>query len=705
MSNDAPPPDPPPTPAPPWRPRGWSMAAIVLAVVVIVGGLGAAAFQAAFLSDIPAIPDPDALWAVRRSPGMTFLDHNGAFIAARGAKYGARVTLAELPAYVPRAFLAAEDRRFYSHGAVDPRAILRAARRDLAEGRAAEGGSTLSQQLARTLFLSPAHTFKRKVQEAVLASRLEGMLGKDGVLDLYLNRAYFGAGAYGLDAAAQTYFGKPARELSLAQAAVLAAVPNAPSRLAPSNNMAGAWARAGRILVAMRGEGWIRQADEDQALAAPPDLAPPRQGEGDWSYILDDAAAQAGGLAGGASDLVVRLTIDPKLQALGLASVRDVVRAQGRGRAVSQGAMVALAPDGAIRVMVGGLDHQASAYNRATQARRQPGSAFKAFVFGAAMEAGVRPTDTRQDAPVALGRWNPSNYGGRYAGAVTIEQALARSINTIAVRLTLEIGPAQVAGFARRCGLADIPANPGPSIALGAYEVSLLQLAGGYQVFQSGGGRTTPYLIESLTTTAGQSLYAHGPSSPLPVYDPLYASRMVRMLKAVMINGTGTAAAIGRPAAGKTGTSQNWRDAWFVGFTPDLLAAVWVGNDNGRPMAKVTGGELPAAIWRRFMMAAEKDVPPTDFTWLVPEPQEPPLEAPLEPTVDGAPVYQDQPPMLDADGPVPDEPARPPPRDAGDDGPDMAPPDEPGAPDDLVPPPPPPPPGSPRQEEPPPDRD
>jgi penicillin-binding protein 1A len=464
----------------------------------------------AWTSDTPPIPDQDALWQMRRTPGIRFLDHDGAFIAARGAKYGARIGLGDLPPYVSKAFLAAEDRRFYSHGAVDPEGVLRAATRDVRLGRAAEGGSTLSQQLARTLFLTSQHSLKRKVQEAVLASRLEGMLGKDGVFDLYLNRAYFGAGAYGLDAAAHTYFGTSAGALTLPEAAVLAALPNAPTRLAPTVNMAGAWSRARRILETMRREGWIAT---DTAIAdemAPPALATDPNGEGDWSYVLDQAATQAANLAGpGATDLVARLTVDSTLQAEGLASVRAGVLGAGKGRDVSQGALVALAPDGAIRVMVGGLDHRTSAFNRVTQAKRQPGSAFKAFVFGAAMEAGDKPNDTRVDAPISQGAWTPENYGGRFLGSVSLAKALALSINSVAVRLTLEVGPAQVAAFARRCGLADIPQSPGPSIALGAYEVTPLEIAAAYQVFQSGGKTTTPYLIESVSDTQGRVLYTH----------------------------------------------------------------------------------------------------------------------------------------------------------------------------------------------------
>jgi penicillin-binding protein 1A len=610
-----------------------------------------------WISGVPPIPEQDALWQMRRTQGIRFLDHDGAFIAARGAKYGARIGLRDLPPYVSKAFLAAEDRRFYSHGAIDPQGILRAVRRDFFLGRAAEGGSTISQQLARTLFLNSEHSLKRKVQEAVLASRLESLLGKDGVLELYMNRAYFGAGAYGLDSAAHIYFGKSADTLTLPEAAVLAALPNAPTRLAPTTNMVGAWSRARRILETMRRQGWVESGVATDAETAPPALVTTSRDEGDWSYVLDQAAIQAVKLAGpGATDLVARLTVDAKLQAEGLASVRAGVLGAGRGRNVSQGAMVVLAPDGAIRVMVGGLDHRASAFNRVTQARRQPGSAFKAFVFGAAMEAGDKPTDTRLDAPISQGAWAPDNYGGRFLGSVTLAKALALSINSVAVRLTLEIGPAQVAAFARRCGLMDIPSNPGASVALGAYEVTPLALAAAYQVFQDGGAATTPYLVESVSDTQGRSLYAHVGVPAVLVLDPLYASRMVRMLEGVITGGTGTGAAIGRPAAGKTGTSQRWRDAWFVGFTPDLLAAVWVGNDGGGAMNRVTGGEIPAAIWKRFMISAEADKPSLDFAWLQPEPSDPPPDGSTTEMSDGSP-FLDEPPGGDGDRTAPlDEP-------------------------------------------------
>ncbi|HEY1750417.1 MAG TPA: PBP1A family penicillin-binding protein [Caulobacteraceae bacterium] len=640
-----------PTPQAP-RPPFWRRhRATLIALSAVIAVAGAVAVVAAvviggYVASAPQIPPREALWSIRRSPGMTFLDRNGHVIATRGAKYGEPVTIPQLPAYVPHAFLAAEDKRFYQHGAVDLHAIARALEANFKAKRSVEGASTLTQQLARTLFLKREQSLKRKVQEAYLAWRLEQEMSKDDILALYMNRTYFGDGAYGLDAAARTYFGKPASQLTLIEAATLAGLPNAPSRLALTNDMPDAVARAHHILATMRQQGWISDGELAAALASTPVLAAAHTGEGDEGYVLDAAAADAEQLTGGQTpDLVIRTTIDPALQSVATDAVRSVVLGQGAHRRVSQGALVSLAPDGAILAMVGGLDHDKSAFNRVTQAKRQPGSAFKAFVYGAAVEHGATEQEVRDDAPIHYGSWTPGNYGGSYAGPVTLQQALARSLNTVAVRLTLEVGPATVADFARRLGLSDIPTNPGPSIALGAYEVTPLEIAAGYQVFQSGGGRTSPYLIAEIRSTRGDVIYSHSASAPTPVLDPLYATRMVDMLKGVVAYGTGAGANIGRPAAGKTGTSQDWRDAWFVGFTPDVLTAVWVGNDDGAPMAKVTGGELPAAIWRKYMLVAEKSLPPRDFPWLVAEPPAPPQTE----VADQQTPYEDEPAQMDGD--------------------------------------------------------
>jgi len=436
----------------------------VFALVVGAAVMGGVVLNG-YLADAPQLPDRAALWTLRRSPGMAFLDRNGRLIATRGAKYGQAVTLAQLPPFVPRAFLAAEDRRFYQHGPVDFYAIARALEANMKAKRSVEGGSTLTQQLARTLFLKREQSLKRKVQEAYLAWRLEQTLSKDEVLELYMNRTYFGDGAYGVDAAAETYFGKPASQLTLIEAATLAGLPNAPSRLALTNDMPDAVARAHKILATMRAEGWIDGGALAAALATAPVLAETHkgEGEGDEGYVLDQAAAEALQLTGAATpDLIVRTTIDPALQDAGAAAVRDVVLGQGAHRNVSEGALVSLAPDGAILAMVGGLDHDKSSFNRVTQAHRQPGSSFKVFVYGAAVEHGATETEVRNDAPISVGGWSPENYGGRYAGAVTLQQALAHSLNTVAVRLALEVGVDNVAEFAGGSAWAISRSTPAP---------------------------------------------------------------------------------------------------------------------------------------------------------------------------------------------------------------------------------------------------
>ncbi|MDR3508301.1 MAG: PBP1A family penicillin-binding protein [Caulobacteraceae bacterium] len=636
-ASSSPPPDGPPSkaakPKKPNKPRPAKPPRKPLPIVAILLSLAATAVLLAvvlavvvgvwtarvLLPSVPPLPDRSAMMVVNQSPGMTFQDRTGAVIAQRGAKHGTPVTVRSLPAYVPRAFLAAEDRRFYQHGPIDLHGIARAAWVNWRAHRTVQGGSTLTQQLAKTLFLTPDQTLKRKLQEAVIANRMEQSMTKDEVLELYLNRIFFGDNAYGIDAAAQTYFGKPASALTLPEAALLAALPKAPTRLALTNDMDAAMMRSRLILATMRAEGWISDTDAHAAMNVRPKLAPEAPGEGDYGYVLDMAAAQAVQIAGAqAPDLVVRLSIDPNLQAAGQAVVRKTLAEEGPRAGARQGALVLLAPDGGVRVLVGGTDHRLSAFNRATQAQRQPGSAFKPFVYATALEAGVKPGDIRQDAPVRFGPWAPTNYEGGYRGPVTVAQALAQSINTVAVRLTSEVGGARVAELAHRFGVKSIPDQPDLSVALGAYEVNLLELTSGYQVLQQGGQRQEPYLIEQISTARGDILFSHAGGAGVSVYDVAHAGSMVRMMEGVLTSGTGVRAAFGRPAAGKTGTTQNWRDAWFVGFTPDWVCGVWIGNDDDRPMNRVTGGQLPAQIWRQMMLTAHDGFPVSDFTWMPP---------------------------------------------------------------------------------------
>jgi penicillin-binding protein 1A len=591
---------------------------IAAASIALFALLAAVQAYRAVFAQLPAVPDRATLWSLNRPPGFTFVDRYGRVIATRGPKHGESVRLGELPPYVPKAFLAAEDRRFFEHQGVDGRSILRAFGANVQAGQVVQGGSTLTQQLAKIIFLTPEQTLSRKLQEAVLALRLERLLTKDEILTLYLDRVFFGENAYGVEAAARTYFGKSATEITLSEAALLAALPKAPTRLDPTNDMGAALERSRTVLALLREEGWITADQHALALRTPPVLAPPAAGEGEMGYVLDLAQAQALERVGGAGqaaapDLVVRLTVDPELQGIAAKSVREVIAAYRRPYRVEQGALVALAPDGAVRAMVGGVDHRDSPFNRAVLARRQPGSAFKPFVYAAALEDDVRPTDIRQDRPIRFGGWSPENYGGIYRGAISVEEALAESVNTVAVRLAADVGREKVGALARRFGLTGIPQRPGLSVALGAYEVSLLELTGAYQVFQRGGKLSRPYLIEQITTARGDLLYREASLGQAPVYSPPLNAMMIRMMQGVVERGTGRRARFGRPAAAKTGTSQNWRDAWFVGFTPDWIAGVWVGNDNNRPMDRVTGGELPAMIWRRFMIAAHRGMPVRGF--------------------------------------------------------------------------------------------
>jgi penicillin-binding protein 1A len=606
---------PSPPPAPPRR-RGrvWPIVAAVLVAGLLVG-IGAGVIAAkAFIDGVPDVPDRQTLMVVNQAPGMTFEDMSGKILATRGPKHGSAITLAQLPPFVPRAFLAAEDRRFYQHGPVDFQGIARAAWTNWRAGHTVQGGSTLTQQLARTLYLTPKQTIQRKLEESVIAYRLEQEMSKDEVLELYLNRIFFGDNAYGIDAAAQTYFGKPASQLDLGQAALLASLPKAPTRLALTNDMDAALARSHLVLATMHAQGWISAADEQAALAHPPKLAAEAPAEGDFGYVLDMAAAQAVQIAGGqAPDLVVKLTVDSNLQTTAQTVVREAIDSEGKRTNIHQGALVLLAPGGAIRALVGGRDHQLSAFNRATQAQRQPGSSFKPFVYASALETGIKPTDTRLDAPIRIGLWSPSNYEPGYRGPVTLAVALAHSINTVAVRLANEVGTAKIVEVAHRFGLKSIPDDAQLSIALGAYEVNLLELTSAYQVFQQGGQRSDPYLIDQISTQRGDVIFSHPQSAGPMVYDAGNAGEMVRMMEGVITMGTGARAAFGRPAAGKTGTTQDWKDAWFVGFTPDWVCGVWVGNDDGDPTRKVTGGQVPAEIWRRMMIAAHQNVPIHDF--------------------------------------------------------------------------------------------
>ena len=514
-----------------------------------------------------------------------------------------------MSAYLPQAVIATEDRRFYGHFGIDPIGLVRAAVTDLRAGHLVQGGSTITQQLAKVLFLTPERSFPRKIRETLLALWLEHRFTKDQILEIYLNRVYLGAGTYGVDAAAHRYFGKSTQQLSLFESAVIAGLLKAPTRFSPARDRDKAAGRAAQVLDNMVEAGFINGAQaataEKQGAAANA-LAQARPGS---RYFADWVADQIGDFAGTADrDLVVRTTLDPRMQTEAEAAIAEVLARYGARDAVGEGALVAMSPDGAVRAMVGGNDYGQSQFNRATQAQRQPGSAFKPFVYLAGLEAGLRPQDRFVDAPIRVGNWQPHNYTNRYLGEMNLAEGLAQSINTISVQVAMRAGIGNVVAAANRLGIASDLAEDA-SIALGTNEVNLLELVSAYAPFANGGTGILAYGINEIRDSNGKLVYRRSGSGPGQVVAPELAGLMSEMLTGVIGHGTGKSAALPRPAAGKTGTTQEYRDAWFIGYTADLVAGVWLGNDDNTPMHKVTGGSLPALAWRNFMLAATKDMP------------------------------------------------------------------------------------------------
>ena len=555
------------------------------------------------------LPPMHALEVPRRPPAIEIVGLDGRALARRGEMGGAVVPLTEMPAYVPNAFIAIEDRRFYTHRGIDPVGLARAAVANILRLSVWQGGSTITQQLAKNLFLTPDRTLTRKVEEAILALWLEYKFSKPEILELYLNRVYFGAGAYGVEAAAQRYFGKSARDLTLAEAAVLAGLIKSPSRLAPTHNFEAASRRAQLVLAAMTSAGLIRADAAKVAMAKPPRIVQPAAA-GVVNYVADHVMDALNDLVGRIEDdVVVETSIDPVLQAAAEKAVVEELLHKGDKFGVEQGALVALTPDGALRALVGGRSYADSQFNRAVSARRQPGSAFKPFVYLTAIERGLTSETVREDKPIAVRGWRPENYRQEYFGAVTLKQALASSLNSVAVRLTLEFGPTAVVRTAHRLGIAS-KLTPNASLALGTSEVTLLELASAYAPFANGGLAITPHVVERVRSADGRILYQRPHPSPGRLIEPGYVAMMNAMMRETLATGTARRAELpGWPAAGKTGTSQDFRDAWFIGYTSHLIVGVWLGNDDASPTNKLTGGGLPVDIWSRVMKAAHQRVP------------------------------------------------------------------------------------------------
>jgi len=562
------------------------------------------------------LPPIQSLEIPKRPPSVLILGDNSATLATRGDMGGAAVPIGELPDYVPNAFIAIEDRRFYSHRGVDPLGITRALVADVLHRGTAQGGSTITQQLAKNLFLTQERTVTRKLQEIVLALWLEHKYSKREILELYLNRVYFGAGAYGIEGASQRYFGKSARHLTLPEAAMLAGLVQAPSRLAPNHNPQGAERRAAIVLADMIELKMIAPGAAKLALAHPARaIKPPAAGS--VNYVADWVMDAVNDLIGKfEEDIVVDTTIDPALQNAAEHALADTLNQKGDRLNIGEGALVAMTPDGVVRALVGGRDYGQSQFNRAVDAKRQPGSAFKPFVYLTALERGLTPDTVREDAPIAVKGWRPENYERQYLGPVTLRQALAESLNTVSVRLTLEFTPQAVVRTAYRLGIASM-LEPNASIALGTSEVSPLELVSAYATFANGGIAVTPHVVERIRTADGKALYGRTQQPLGRIVDVRYVGMMNTMLHETLISGTARAASVpGWQAAGKTGTSQDFRDAWFIGYTSRLVAGIWLGNDDNTPTKHAVGGGLPVEIWSRFMRAALAGAPPAPLPGL-----------------------------------------------------------------------------------------
>ncbi|MBY0613156.1 MAG: PBP1A family penicillin-binding protein [Beijerinckiaceae bacterium] len=576
-------------------------------VASIWGVIALTAVIAYFAMQLPPI---DQLTVPKRPPNIAIMASDGTLIANRGETGGSAVPIKELPVYVPRAFVAIEDRRFYSHFGIDPVGILRAVFRNLTSSKV-EGGSTLTQQLAKNIFLTQERTVSRKAQEAILALWLERKYSKDQILELYMNRVYFGSGVYGIEGAAQKYFGKSARALTVAEAAVLAGLMKSPSKLAPNRNPEGAAARAADVIRAMQDAGYIDEITAKVALASP-GQARRQLGAGSTNYAADYVMDLLDDFIGSfENDIVVMTTISPPLQNAAEKALVEEIDAKGGKLNVSQGALVAMSPDGAVRALVGGHNYSESQFNRAVTARRQPGSSFKPFVYLAALEKGYTPDSTVQDAPVNIRGYAPENYTREYFGTVSLTKALSMSLNTPAVRLGQEVGPRNVVRVAQRLGISS-PLQANASLPLGTSEVSVMEMAGAFSAFANGGTGVIPFVITNVKSTGGKVLYSRKPTNLGQVIAPPQAAMMNAMMRETLLTGTAKKGEIpgGWQAAGKTGTTQDFKDAWFVGYTGYLVAAVWLGNDDGEKTKHVTGGGLPTEIWSRFMRAAHQGVKP-----------------------------------------------------------------------------------------------
>jgi len=617
-----------------FRIRGWKRLLDELACEMLT--IGAALGIGALALAVPAFRETSEDWLKKTDLAVTFLDRYGQEAGRRGINHDDSVPFDELPPYLIHAVLATEDRRFLDHLGVDVIGTLRALTVNARENSVVQGGSSITQQLAKNLFLSSKRTIERKIKEAYLAVWLEFRLPKQEILQLYLDRAYLGGGAFGVEAASRFYFGKSVRDLSLAESAMIAGLFKAPTKYAPHINLPAARARANIVLSNMVDAGYLSQGQIYAALRNPAKaIDRSRESSPNWylDYAYDEVKRLADtGKLGDDRVLTVRTTLDTGLQRFADATIEDQLRQHGPSYKADQSAMVVVEPLGALRAMVGGRDYGASQFNRATDALRQPGSSFKPFVYVSALMTGkFKPSTIVVDSPVCIGNWCPRNYRGTYAGRVPLETALARSLNTVAVKLSVEIGKAdsvpghnnsfesakrgraKIVETARAMGLTT-PLTDTVSLPIGAAEVTVFDMASAYCAFANGGLRAPAYAAVEVANSRGEVIYRHDRDGPQPhrVIEADTIVMMDSMLLKVVEAGTGGRARLDdREVGGKTGTTNGYKDAWFIGFTGNYVAAVWFGNDDDKPMEKMTGGSLPAATWHDVMAYAHRGLDPT----------------------------------------------------------------------------------------------
>ncbi|MFD1333633.1 transglycosylase domain-containing protein, partial [Methylopila musalis] len=598
-----------------FRARGWRrVVAELLGEGLTLGAVGATLMLALA---VPAFRETGPDWLNRAELSVTFLDRHGQEIGKRGVMQNDGIPLSEYPDHLIKAALATEDRRFYQHFGIDVAGTARAIVQNARANGVVQGGSSITQQLAKNLFLSNERTLERKVNEAFLAFWLEHHLTKDEILKLYLDRAYMGGGAFGVDAASHFYFGKSARDVTLAESAMLAGLFKAPTKYAPHVNLAAARARASTVLDNLVDAGFMTEGQVQPARFLPATPKPTAVASSpdyylDWAYGEVRQLAQEGAFKG-QRVLVVRTALDSALQRHAEGAVEQMLRQYGDQYRVDQAAAVIMEPEGAVRAMVGGRDYGQSQFNRAVDALRQPGSSFKTYVYAAAFASGkYTPDRVVTDAAVCVGNWCPRNYGRRFAGRVPLITAFAKSINTIPVRLALDVGQKNVIEIAHRMGIRS-KLDVGRAFALGVEEVTLLDHTSGYSTLANGGRRTPPYAAVEVLDSKGDALWRHDRDSKAPqqVLGPHVVAGMNRMMVAVTEAGTGGRARLdGYQVGGKTGTSQSYRDAWFVGFTGSFVGGVWFGNDDFTTTREMTGGSLPAMTWRDIMTFAHHGLAP-----------------------------------------------------------------------------------------------